>query len=179
MKSPKIVLSTLQRKELEKLSKQSTARSRDKERANIILRLSSGISCLSLCQELGLNWRTVRRCLTHWQANSQALSALETKIISEKGKLHHLRKALITALSDAPRAGCPSKFSAEQYCQLLAVALERPEDSGHEVTHWSLNILKTEVEKRGIVSSISRAQLGAFLKSSRCETTQNTDVALS
>lgn len=163
MKSPAIVLSSLQREFLTTLSKQTTGSSRDRERATIILHLSDGLSGLQVSKSLGLAWRKVQRCRAFWHSQAASLEASERKAVAEN-KLHLLRKAVVAALADAPRAGCPSKFSAEQYCQILAVALEKPSDSGHEITHWSLDILKREVEKRGIVESISRAQLGVFLK---------------
>lgn len=163
MRSPEIILSDLQHKLLTQISKQTTGSRRDSERATLILCLSEGLTSLKLSRELCLDWRKVQRCRKRWHEHSAALLATEIKSLSAK-KPHLLRKAILSALSDAPRSGCPSKFSAEQYCQILAVALENPADSGHEVTHWSLNILKKEVEKRGIVSCISRAQLGAFLK---------------
>jgi hypothetical protein len=163
MKTCKIILSTLQRAILEKITKEKTVSSRDKERSFIILGLSSGVSSLKLSKQLTLNRHTVRRCHLHWNSHQSSLLAIEAKSISEK-KPSLLRKSVLSALSDAPRSGCPSKFSAEQYCQMLGVALENPADSGHEITHWSLSILKQEIEKRKIVDSISRAQLGAFLK---------------
>lgn len=163
MKSPKIVLSDLQCELLDKIAKQKTSSARDKERAGIILGLSVGVSSLKLSKELGLNRHKVQRCRQYWHSKSTHLSATEAKAVSEN-KRHLLHKSILEALSDAPRSGCPSKFSATQYCQILGVALEKPSESGHEITHWSLNILKREVEKRGIVESISRAQLGAFLK---------------
>ncbi|MCC5945631.1 MAG: helix-turn-helix domain-containing protein [Bernardetiaceae bacterium] len=169
MNSPKIILSDLQRELLDKIYRQKTSSARDKERAGIILSLSTGVSSLKLSKDLGLNRHKVQRCRYHWLSKSSILSAAEEKALSEN-KRHLLHKAILEALSDAPRSGCPSKFSAEQYCQILGVALENPSDSGHEVTHWSLNILKQEVEKRGIVESISRAQLGAFLKGRGRET---------
>lgn len=166
MKSPKIVLSSVQRKLLEEISKKKTSSSRDKERAIIILDLSTGSSSLKTSKSLGLDWRKVQRCRLYWQSQEESLLASETKSVEEK-KPHLLRKSVLLALSDAPRSGCPGKFSAEQYCEILGVALEKPTDSNHQVTHWSLDILKKEVEKRGIIDSISRAQLGAFLKSRR------------
>jgi hypothetical protein len=81
-----------------------------------------------------------------------------------------LEKKIRECLSDAPRAGGPCKITAEQYCRILGVALEAPELSGRPISQWSLNELVDEVQKRGIVSSISRSQLGAFLKGKRSET---------
>lgn len=163
MKHSIITLSASIRSILEKVAKQKTGSSRDKERAGIILCLSEGLSSLKVSEKLGLDWRKVQRCRLQWSLAESTLLATETKAVSEK-KLHLLSKAVLLALRDAPRSGCPSKFSTEQYCKILAVALENPSDSGHEVTHWSLNILKSEIEKRGIVVCISRAHLGAFLK---------------
>jgi hypothetical protein len=169
MKNCKINLSALQREVLERITKQKTSSSRDKERAGIILGLSVGVSSLKLSNDLGLNRHKVQRCRQRWHSHSDHLCAIEAQALSEN-KRPLLHKAVLSALSDAPRSGSPSKFSAAQYCQILAVSLERPSDSGHAVTHWSLNILKKEVEKRGIVDSISRSHLGAFLKGRRGET---------
>ncbi len=166
MKNQKIALSSLQHNLLDKISKKKTSSSRDKERATIILHLSEGGTSLKTSKSLGLDWRKVQRCRLHWQSQQASLLASELKSVEDK-KPSLLLKSVLLALSDAPRCGCPSKFSAEQYCQILGVALEKPSDSNHEVTHWSLDILKQEIEKRGIVNSISRAHLGAFLKRSR------------
>jgi putative transposase len=166
MKKNQIVLTQLQRELLEVISKQRTSSARDKERATIILGLSQGSTSLKLSKTLELDWRKIQRCRHYWLSKSAGLAATETKALADK-KVYLLRTAVLDALSDAPRSGCPSKFSAEQYCKILAVSLEKPADSGHQISHWSIDILKYEVEKRGIVSSISRAQLGAFLKSRR------------
>jgi putative transposase len=166
MKKFQIVLTQLQSELLESISKQRTSNARDKERATIILGLSKGSTCLKLSKILELDWRKIQRCRLYWLSKAAGLAATETKALAEK-KVYLLGKSVLDALSDAPRAGCPSKFSSEQYCKILAVSLENPADSGHPISHWSLNVLKYEVEKRGIVTCISRAQLGAFLKSRR------------
>ena len=137
-----------------------------KKGATIILCLSEGSTSLHLSKILNLAWRKVQRCRHYWLSKAAGLAATETKALAEK-KVYLLRTAVLDALSDAPRAGYPSKFSAEQYGKILAVSLEKPADRGHQISYWSLNILKYEVEKRGIVTCISRAQLGAFLKSRR------------
>lgn len=84
----------------------------------------------------------------------------------EEKKLHTVLLAKIhEALKDSPRPGSPGKFTAEDYCRIMGVALEDPSQSGLPITHWTLTELRSEVIKRGIVTSISRAQLGNFLKS--------------
>ena len=48
--------------------------------------------------------------------------------------------------------------------QILAVACEPPEKSGRPITHWTAHELADEVVKRGIVPSISVAQVGRYLR---------------
>lgn len=74
-----------------------------------------------------------------------------------------LRKAIRELLADAPRAGSPGKFTAEQLAQIFAVACEKPEKSGLPFTHWTHAELAKEVVERGIVESISVRHLGRLL----------------
>ena len=67
-------------------------------------------------------------------------------------------------LTDEPRPGAPGKFTPEQVTQILAVACEPPEKSGRPITHWTALELTDEVIKRGIVSSISPAQVSRYLR---------------
>ncbi len=60
--------------------------------------------------------------------------------------------------------GGPSRFTAEQVTQSIAVACEPPEESGRRETHWSPRELADEVVQRGIVDSISRRHVDRFLK---------------
>jgi hypothetical protein len=46
------------------------------------------------------------------------------------------------------------KFSAEQYCQIMAIALEAPKASGRTISHWTAREIKAEAQKRGIVENI-------------------------
>src|SRR5215471_449132 len=74
------------------------------------------------------------------------------------------RRAIQDVLSDRPRRGNPGKFTPEQITQILALACEPPEQSGRPITHWTYKELADEARKRGIVASISQAQLGRYLR---------------
>jgi hypothetical protein len=74
-----------------------------------------------------------------------------------------LRDAIRELLADAPRPGCPGKFTAEQLALIFAVACEKPEKSGRPITHWTHSELADEIIKRGIVVSISARHLGRLL----------------
>jgi putative transposase len=58
------------------------------------------------------------------------------------------------------------KFSAEQVCQILAVACEKPEECGRPISHWTPRELADEVKKRRIVIAISPRTVGRFSKGS-------------
>jgi len=74
------------------------------------------------------------------------------------------RRAIEDVLSDRPRSGNPGKFTPEQITQILALACEPPEKSGRPITHWTYAELADEAQQRGIVPSISPAQLGRYLR---------------
>jgi putative transposase len=73
---------------------------------------------------------------------------------------------VLDVLEDAERCGAPPTFTPEQMCQVMAVAVERPQDCGRPVSHWTPRELADEVIKRGIVPTISPRHVGRFLKKS-------------
>ncbi len=40
-------------------------------------------------------------------------------------------------LEDLPRPGAPARITADQRCQIEAMACEDPEDSGRPISHWT------------------------------------------
>jgi putative transposase len=78
--------------------------------------------------------------------------------------------AIATLLSDAPRPGAPATFTEAEIQQIIAVATRRPEDEGVPVTHWSHEMLAQTVMEKGIVKTISAAQIGRFLKAGHLAT---------
>ena len=76
-------------------------------------------------------------------------------------------KSVAERLADAPRSGAPSTITAEQTCAIVALACERPDDSGVPISHWSASDLAREAVRRGIIQSISPRSVGRFLKTSR------------
>jgi transposase len=67
-------------------------------------------------------------------------------------------------LEDAPRPGAPATFSAEQVCQIVALACEAPEKSGRPISQWTGRELADEVIHKGIVETISPRHVGRLLK---------------
>jgi transposase len=67
-------------------------------------------------------------------------------------------------LADAPRSGAPATITPEQICAVVALACERPDESGVPLSQWSASDLAREAVRRGIVKSISPRSVGRFLK---------------
>lgn len=81
-----------------------------------------------------------------------------------------LRRAIEKVLSDAPRSGRRPTRTAEQVTPILALACEeRPEQCGRPVSHWTHRELADEAVRRGIVPSISPAQVGRYLRAAQLQ----------
>lgn len=178
MQSPPVHATGLQKRLLEKISRQTTSSVREVERSNLVLLLLEGYSNLELENQFGYSWEKAKRWRYRWLSYETVFSEVESRDKKE-GMEHELEQRIRECLGDAPRPGGPSRITAEQYCQILGVALEDPADSGRPISQWTLNELMDEVHKRNIVSRISRSQLGNFLKRKRGEATQNAGVVKS
>ena len=177
-RSPSLKASNLQQRVLETITRQVTSSVREVERAGLILAMLAGKSNQQVSQDLGHSWEKTKRWRFRWIQIQAGLDTLESATDPTKVRWE-LEKAIRDGLSDAPRSGSPGKFSAHDYCQILGVALEEPGLSGRPVSHWGLTELTDEVIKRGIVSRISRSQVGSFLKTQRDQAPQDPGLAQS
>ena len=175
-KSPALKASSLQQNILETIARQVTSSVREVERAKLILAMLQGKSNKQVSQELGYSWEKAKRWRYKWIALQPTLDSIETATDAKKVR-YELEKAIRDGLSDAPRSGSPGKFTAHDYCQIMGISLEEPALSGRPVSHWGLTELTQEVIKRGIVDSISRSQVGSFLKRQRHQTPQDSGLA--
>ncbi len=141
-----IKLTTEQRELLNQIGNGRTSERAHAERAQIILLCAEGKTNyrigkeLAICEQVASKWRK------RWQLNARQLSQAETE--EEKGEY---RKRILKLLDDAPRRGCPGKFSAEQVCHILSVACESPEESEHatELHAAGIHVVSCD-EKTGI-----------------------------
>ena len=113
------------------------------QRAQIVLSAANGNDNKMIAKEMGLCEETVGLWRRRWIEASSTL-----------GKTHNpkkLRAAVEEVLSDKQRPGSPGKFTAEQFCQVIAVACETPPEY---ISHWSRVELAREVIERDIVETI-------------------------
>ena len=143
--APKIVLCEQERQDLLMLIRAHKTPQHLSFRAQLILRLAAGHDTSEVAKHFETTRLTVRRWRQHW---------LERPHASAKERLQ-----------DAPRPGTPGTFSAEQWCQIMALACEPPEASGRPISQWTPRELADEAIKRGMVETISERHVGRFLKS--------------
>ena len=142
-----VVLSEVERGELERLVRRHTTPQHIARRARIVLRAAAGETNSSIARELEAHPNTVRDWRAQWrqlQAQSD-LSALER-------------------LADQPRPGRHPTFTAEQVCQIVALTCEAPEISGRPITQWTGREIADEVMRRGIVDQISPRHASRLVK---------------
>ena len=65
-------------------------------------------------------------------------------------------------LSDVARPGRPSQITAEQTCQMIALACEQPKE--RPISQWTGREIADEVMARGIIPQISPRHAARLLK---------------
>lgn len=148
-KPPEVPLSLDERQELIRLTRAHKTPQHVSFRAQIILQLADGHHTREVANALHTSRLTVRRWRRHWLEGPDC--------------------AVLERLQDAPRPGTPATFSAEQWCQIMAIACEPPDLAGRPISHWTPREIADEAIKRGIVETISERHVGRFLKSGRSQ----------
>ncbi len=110
-RATKVVLSEKEQEALVQITKRHRSEQQQAQRARIILASAQGDSNAQIARELHINVDTVRLWRDRW-VGLQGIN-LDTLRIAER-------------LQDAPRPGTPPKFTAEQRCQMAALACEAP-----------------------------------------------------
>jgi len=159
-----IELTERQRALLEQIVRRATSPQRLVIRSKIILKAAAGKRNQAIADELEVTVRTPRRWRDRWAKASTHLAVAETD--ATDAQLSELIKAVLT---DKLRSGAPVTFTAEQICQIVAIACENPQESGRPVTEWTPTELADEAVQRGIVFRISLRSVGRFLKGRRLE----------
>ena len=157
-KAAKVTISEKQQAILDEFSRSRSEPSFLSQRCSIILLAFAGLLNEEIAPHVGLERHQVGIWRSRWAEAFDRLVLIECL----EGTVA-LRKAIRELLADAPRAGSPGKFTAEQLAQIFAVACEDPEKLGYPFTHWTHAELVKEVLKRKIVESISVRHLGRLL----------------
>jgi len=157
---PAVILSARLRGVLEHLARRQTSPQRLVRRLQIVLAAAAGANNEEIARQGGFDRSTVRTWRRRWLG---AVPRLEAAVAAgDDDRL--LARLAAAALEDAPRAGAPPTFTAEQVVQIVALACEPPPDSDRPVSHWTPRELAEEAVTRHIVPTISPRSVGRFLK---------------
>ncbi len=146
---PPVALTPAEQQGLDALVRRHTAPQQVATRARIILLAAEGLNNSQIARHLGLAVDTVRLWRQRWLAFQGV--ALADLSIEER-------------LTDAPRPGRPADITAEQVCQIVALACEAPSVSGRPISQWSQREIADEIIRRGIVPTISPRHAGRLVK---------------
>ena len=155
-----ITVTDRQRAILERLTKSGLTPQYLTERARVVLMSADGFTNVEQARVLGVNEQRVRRWRHRWAAAASKVLAAEGEASDE----HDLANVIADTLDDRYRSGAPCRFTAEQVAQIIALACEKPEDSGRPVSHWTPRELADEAVERGIVLSISPRHVDRFFR---------------
>lgn len=124
-------------------------------RGRIILAAGQGHSNAQIARDLDVDVKTVGL----WRQRWQMLEPIPLSELSAEERLE-----------DLPRPGAPARITADQRCQIEALACEQPEKSGRPITHWTNREIADELIQRKIVETISPRHAGRLLKRGRSQT---------
>ncbi len=152
MPGPKAVevnVSEAAKGELEALVKGHKTGQQIAQRARMILQASKGKSNAEIGREVDVERLTVKR----WRARWVLLEPISLAELSVEERLE-----------DLPRPGAPARITAEQRCQMEALACEAPEKYGRPISQWTSREIADELIARQIVSTISPRHAERLLK---------------
>jgi putative transposase len=148
-KPPAVELSPDIRQQLDALLRRHSLPQQLSLRARIIHAAAGGANNSQIARLLDLDVDTVRR----WRIRWLAFAPIPLADLS-----------LEERLSDVPRSGRPIQITAQQRCQIVALACEAPTEAGRPISQWTGREIADEVVKRGIVPEISDRHAARLLK---------------
>ena len=146
-KPAKIELSKEEQTGLETLVRRHSTAQQLAFRGKIVLAAAEGKRNAEIARELSVSVDTVRMWRGRWISLQRVPLAELT--VSER-------------LEDVPRPGKPSRITAEQRCQIVALACEQPKE--RPISHWTGPEIADEIMRRGIVKQISPRHAARLLK---------------
>jgi len=148
-RATQVVLSEKEQEELLRITKRHRSEQQLVLRARIVLAAAQGQSNAQIARQLEINVDTVRL----WRDRWVGLQGIDLKTLS-----------VTERLQDAPRPGKRPQITAEQRCQIAALACEAPTKAGRPISQWTGREIAEEVMGRGIVEQISPRHAGRLLK---------------
>jgi transposase len=149
MRATPLTLTTDERQDLESLVRRHGTPQQVATRARIVLAAGEGQRLVRIAEQVGLSRESARLWRDRWVA-LQDIPLAELSVAQR--------------LADAPRPGAPARITAEQVCQVVALACEAPVASGRPISQWTHQEIADEIIRRGIVATISPRHAARLVK---------------
>ena len=146
-KPAELTLREQERKELEALVRRHSTPQQVAKRARIVLAAADGKRNAEIARELSVSVDTARTWRGRW-ISLQGVPLSELSVAER--------------LEDVPRPGKPSQITAQQRCQMVAMACDQPKE--RPISHWTGREIAEELVQRGIVQHISPRHPSRLLK---------------
>ena len=159
MRGPKplvIELADAERQALDSVARRHSTSQQIALRARIILAADAGHNNTQIACQEDVSVDMVRL----WRRRWKELKPTKSEDLS-----------VVDRLSDRPRSGAPRRITAEQVCQMMAMACEAPGESGRPISQWTGREIAEEIKRRGIVDEISDRHAARLLKRGTCSPT--------
>ena len=148
-KATEVKLSEEERTGLEQLVGRHNVGQQIALRGRIILAAGQGQTSSAIAAQLAVSINMAQRWRNRW-VKAQTISYDDLSIEDR--------------LQDGPRPGAPARITADQRCQIEALACEKPEKSGRPISQWTAREIAAEVMERKIVERISGRHAARLLK---------------
>lgn len=148
-KATEVNLSEEERTSLEQLVRRHNIGQQIALRGRIILAAGQGQSSSAIARDFKVSINTAQR----WRNRFVKVQDISYEDLSIEDRLQ-----------DGPRPGAPAKITADQRCQIEALACEKPENSDRPISQWTSREIADEVMNRKIVDSISARHAARLLK---------------
>ncbi len=155
-KPPAIVLTDAERCDLDGLVRRHGTPQQVALRGRIVLAAAAGLNNAQIARQQQVDVTTARL----WRGRWLGLGPISLDDLSVADRL-----------ADAPRPGCPPRITAEQQCQIVALACEEPSRCGRPISQWGGRELADEIVQRGIVARLSPRHAARLLKKGTCNPT--------
>lgn len=152
-KPPIVELALPVRQALEDLVRRHTSPQQVARRARIILAAADGLNNSQIARQLDFTVETTR----FWRARWLGVQPIPLADL-----------AVAERLADVPRPGRRVQITAEQRCQIVALACEVPMQAGRPISQWTGREVADEIVKRGILPKISGRHAARLLKKGTC-----------
>jgi transposase len=166
-----ISMTALQKTLFEQEFRKRTTQKQFSTRIELLLRAHEGQSNAQVARDLSLTLPTVRAWRRRWENNYEQLCEYEEGLKEQGQSNHHYLQVLLSLLRDLPRSGTRKQISFEQEQQIVALASEKPEDYGVEMSSWTHEMLAKVAIARGIVEKVSSRHVGNILKKTNFDPT--------